>query len=127
MFFSEPPGSYWWARFFRPGFKHVSAASWFDLEQRWVYFNPARPGTTILVIRSEEFGPLLAQLQASSRAILRVRSEQNRFRTPAAWFCVGALKALLGIRSRAFSPYGLYRDLVRRGAEPVPCVEEPEE
>lgn len=34
-------------------------------------------------------------------------------------FCVGTVKRLLGLRSGAFSPRGLRRDLVRQGAKQV--------
>lgn len=120
----EPDGPAWWARALRPGYRHVCAASWYAAEERWVYFNPARPGTTVAIFTAEQFAPLLEQLLARSSAVLRAASRYERGAAPAAAFCVGEIKALLGIRSWALTPYGLYRDLLARGAENVrtPCV-----
>lgn len=123
VFFSEPPATYWWTRFFRPGFKHVTACAWFDLEQRWVYYNPARPGTTLLIFTPDEWGAVFAQVLEKSTACVRFRGRNERRSTPATWFCVGAIKALLGLNSRALSPHGLYLDLIRQGGEAVPCGE----
>ena len=126
VFFGAPKGQYWWARFLRPGFRHVSAAAWFDLEQRWVYYNPARPGTTILIFTADEWGRVFGPPLEESTACVRIRGAYDRTSTPATWYCVGAMKALLGLRSSALSPHALYLDLLRRGGEAVecgPCVE----
>jgi hypothetical protein len=63
--------------------------------------------------------------------VLRVASRRDRLNAPAFGFCGGSMKALLGIRSWALTPRGLYRELLRRGAETVhmeaPCVAAPME
>lgn len=119
VFFGEAEGEPWWCRFLSPGYRHVTACAWFDDQQRWVYFNPTRRGTVILLYREDEFGGRFAQLMASSTAVLRVRSSLSRSSTPFGWWCTGSIKALLGIRSRALAPRQLYRHLRRHGAEPV--------
>lgn len=124
VFFSDPVGTHWWARFFKRGYRHVSAACWYDLEQRWVYFNPARNGINIQLFSGEQGWELFGQLMTTSTIALRVRSEFDRRNTPAAWYCVGAIKALLGIRSRALSPFQLRDHLLQRGAELVPPLED---
>lgn len=119
VFFSDTDGAWWWTRFFRPGFRHVCAASWFAGTERWVYFNPTRAGTVIDVLTDAEFGPRFQQLVNDSSAILSVRSAFARGSTPAACFCVGSIKALLGLRSRALSPLQLFRHLLATGAETI--------
>jgi len=119
VFFGEADGAWWWTRFLRPGFRHVCAAAWYPGQDRWVYFNPAGRGTVIEVASDTEFGPRFEHLVRTSAAILRVRGAQNRNGHPAAFFCVGAIKALLGVRSCALGPFGLYRHLLVRGAEIV--------
>lgn len=125
VFFGEAKGAYWWTRLFRLGFRHVSAAAYYADRRHWVYFDPARPGTTIRLLTEDEWGaPFAALLQTCK--VVRFKGRYDRQSSPATWFCVGSIKALLGIESRAFTPYQLYRDLLRQGGEEASlCVEEP--
>lgn len=123
MFFGEARGAAWWARFFAPGFRHVRAAAWYGEAQRWVLFDPSRRGLAIEVLTEAEFGPWFEMLLAESSLVLRFASRFERGSTPAAWHCVGAVKALLGLKTSAISPYALSRALIANGAEVVaPCV-----
>lgn len=123
VFFGEAEGTAWWARFCRPGFRHVSAAAYYADQMRWVYYNPSRSGTVIELYSGGEFDERLGHLTMTSAAVLRVRSRFERRCTPVLWHCVGAVKALLGVRSCALGPWQLYRHLVANGAE---IVEVPE-
>jgi hypothetical protein len=125
IFFGDTPRRAWWANVLRPGFRHIAAMSWYAAEQRWVYFDPACSGTVIRILTADEAPALIDRLLAQSSAVLRVASRHDRGNAPAVCFCVGQVKALLGVRSRALTPYGLYRDLLARGAQvvhPAPCV-----
>jgi hypothetical protein len=117
VFFDDGTGRPWWSWFLRPGFRHVCAAAWYADERRWVYFNPSRRGLVIEILDEEEFGPRFELLLSSCTAALRFASRFERQHAPALWHCVGAIKALLGVRSCALAPHGLYRDLVAKGAE----------
>jgi hypothetical protein len=119
VFFGEAEGAPWWSRFLAPGYRHVTACAWFDDQQRWVYFNPTRRGTVILLYREDEFGGRFTQLMNSSSCVLRVVARQSRSTTPFGWWCTGSIKALLGVGSRALSPRALCRHLLRHGAEVV--------
>lgn len=120
VFFSEAKDEPWWARWLtRPGYRHVAACAWFADQERWVYYNPTRTGTVILLYREDEFGGRFQQLVDSSALVLRVRSTMSRKSTPFGWWCTGAVKALLGVRARALSPHSLARHLLRHGAEVV--------
>lgn len=119
VFFGDADGEPWWSRFLAPGYRHVVACAWFADQQRWVYFNPTRRGTVILLYREDEFAGRFDQLLAASSMVLRVRSSMSRSATPFGWWCTGSIKALLGVRSRALSPRSLARHLLRHGAEVV--------
>lgn len=119
VFFGEADGSPWWGHFLRPGFRHVAACAWFADQERWVYYNPTRRGTVILVYRDEEFGGRFQQLVDDSALVLRVVARQSRTATPFGWWCTGAVKALLGVKARALGPHALARHLLRNGAEIV--------
>jgi hypothetical protein len=96
----------------------VTAAAYYVSEERWVFYDPAFCGTRIEIFTHDEFAPVLGSMMERA-TVLRVASRFDRNSTPAAWHCVGAIKALLGLRSCALSPSGLFRDLLRHGAEPV--------
>lgn len=124
VFFGEAEGAPWWSGFLAPGYRHVAACAWYDDQQRWVYFNPTRKGTVILLYREEEFGGRLTQLMNSSSLVLRVVAKQSRTATPFGWWCTGSIKALLGVGGPAITPFGLARYLGHHGAVAVlqPCV-----
>jgi hypothetical protein len=100
IFFGEAGAGWWWTWFFRRGFRHVCAASWYAGAERWVYFNPVARGTVLEVMTDAEFGPRFQQLIRDSSAILRMRTVHERSNPPAAFFCVGAIKGLLGIKGK---------------------------
>lgn len=119
VFFGDAQETLWWVRGLRPGFRHVSAAAYYADQERWVYVNPTRLGLIVEVWRPDEFGARLGQLAAESAAIVRMPSRADLPCLPGAAWCVGVVKALLGIRSCALAPLGLYRHLLANGAEPV--------
>jgi hypothetical protein len=118
VFFGDSVPSFW-SRWLRPGFRHVAAASYFADQERWVYVDACRSGTVIDVCRQEEFQDRFAALMTNSSHILRVTARRDRRRTVATYYCVGAVKALVGVNSRAMTPRGLYHDLLALGAEVV--------
>lgn len=118
VFFGDSVPTFW-SRMLRPGFRHVAAASYFADQERWVYVDPCRSGTVVEVLRPDEFATRFQHLMANSSHVLSFAARRERRRTAAVWFCVGAVKALLGINSQAVTPYGLYGDLLLAGAE---CV-----
>ncbi len=124
IFFSSADPLSWWSRLMPKGFGHVCAAGWFADTQRWVHVNPTWRGLVVEVMTAEAFDTRFRQLIARSAAVLRMPSSHARNGMPATFYCVGAIKALLGINSRALLPRGLYRDLRARGAE---IVEVPEQ
>lgn len=126
VFFGDTPRRAWWANALRPGFRHVWAASWYADQARWVYFNPAIDGTTIMLFTADEWPVKLASLLEHSSVALRMASRRDRLRTSTLPWCVGAIKALLGIHVFALTPYRLHLALLACGAEivhrQIPCV-----
>lgn len=123
VFFSDKiePG-YWWSpllRVLRPGFRHVAAASWYADTQRWVFVLPTARGTVIEVLDADAAGPRFQQMIDDATAVLRIASAAGRTCAPLAPWCVGAVKALLGLRSRALSPWRLHQHLRAHGAKPI--------
>jgi hypothetical protein len=119
VFFGEAASPAWWRLLLKPGFRHVSAAAWYDEQQRWVWFNPTWRGTVIELYGPNEFDARMGQLASDATAVLRVRSRFGRGGAPAASHCVGAIKGLLGVRSCALTPRQLFRHLLANEAEMV--------
>lgn len=111
----------------RKGFGHVFAAGWDPIVERWIIYDPTRRGTLITVcIETEAFHEHLGLLaKACEPHILRFAPRADRRLSPLLFSCTAAIKALLGLRSRALWPYGLYRHLRAQGAEivEVPQIE----
>ena len=115
------PRGGWWDWFLRPAFRHVVAVRLVWDLRAWVVFDPSRDRTEILLLPN---GPKadeeIARLMARATAVLRITARDERGMGAPVFGCVAAVKALLGIRSwRALGPYGLYRQLLARGAEVI--------
>ena len=108
------------ARLLRPGFQHVCAVGC-DAEHRvWVFYDPSAQGTRIDAMPwGEAVDRRLGEIAAASPYCLRFAPAGERRFVPPVFSCTGAIKALLGVRSSALSPYQLYRHLLVRGAEIV--------
>jgi hypothetical protein len=108
-----------WSHILRGAFGHVAAAGYDAEHKLWIFFNPSARS---LMIRALPEGPECAAIYGEWVAacrphILRIVPQQARRLFPPCFSCVGAIKALCGIRSRALLPGALYRDLVAQGAE----------
>jgi hypothetical protein len=117
LFFRESARSPWWRHFLKPGFRHVTACSYYATEDRWIVFDPASCGTAVEVYLPDEFGAVLAALLESATVAVRFPSEHARRRAPVCGWCAAAVVGLLGVRTAAITPYQLYRALLARGAE----------
>lgn len=119
VFFCDGRGA-WWDRFLRRGYRHVSAVAYVHDLRAWVFYDPRKEQTMLrLVPEGPEAHDELSQLLASATAVLRMKPRADRGFGVPLFCCVAAIKALLGIRSCALGPYGLYRHLLNRGAEIV--------
>lgn len=123
LFFGDTPRRAWWANWLKPGYRHIAAMSYYADTERWVYVDPALHWTVIRVLTQEQAAVQMAALLDQSTAVLRVASRPSRRCAPTFPWCVGQIKALLGVRTAALTPWQLYRALRALGAEPVPmCV-----
>lgn len=84
----------------------------------WIVIDPHVRWTEVFTLApGAEFDAWQADL--STRAAIYRIAGAGRAYPWAGLFCVGKVKHLLGIRSGAFSPRGLERDLARAGAVQV--------
>jgi hypothetical protein len=119
FFGPAPPG--WWSLLCRKPFQHVAAIGYDPDLDVWLSFDPRRDRLILEVLRpGPEIDRRLGEFaHTCDPHVLRFTPRNDRRMSPAFFSCVGAVKALLGIRSCALVPAQLYRDLVRNGAEIV--------
>jgi hypothetical protein len=106
----------WWHRFVRPGFRHCLA---FGFDGRcWLQVDCM---LNLLDVRSfaEAEMTLVLEILASHHARILAVHRARPVSRPVPRFpiyCVSTIKHLLGTRSRALTPWQLYRSLLRQGA-----------
>jgi hypothetical protein len=107
-----------------PGrFKHVSAIGYVDEGDVWLIYDVHHLGTAVRAVIGDA-GRLLAARVLSANGVLRVPVRRDRCLLPRlAFWCVPAMKHLVGSRSGALRPDALWRDLVRDGAEIIRDVQ----
>lgn len=84
----------------------------------WIVFDPHVTWTEVFTLADGPEFDAWVEHYAAVGTIWRIagRGQSHPF---AGLFCVGTVKRLVGLRSGAFSPGGLRRDLIRAGATQV--------
>lgn len=109
---------YWWVRLLAVGrYKHVSAFSYVPQCSMWVYFDVTLAGTKLILLPDSEAATLWIAERTHDADLVQVKSGSRRHPPIAPFYCVSALKSLIGLRSSALLPDGLFRDCVANGAE----------
>lgn len=108
-----------------PGeFKHVRAYAYVPGMHLWVFYDPNFSATDLLLARDgAHLDVVRAWLGDDGEQITMRLSPRRRRWFPCGFWCVPAIKHLLGLRSGALRPDGLYRDCLRNGGLPVEDVD----
>lgn len=109
----------WWDVFTRPGWRHVLMFSYHADAERWVVIDPLWGGIIVELLNQDEFACFLTSISPRLTACLWASAAARRSLLPriGGW-CVPVVSSVLGMRHGALTPRGLYRQLIRRGAEP---------
>jgi hypothetical protein len=100
----------------RPGFGHCSAFGYCPEADVWIFADWTAEGLAIFALDDERVDAMLLGL-ADIAVILETKTAGER-PFPLGWplFCVSMTKHLIGLKSWAWTPWQLYRALLRRGA-----------
>lgn len=104
------------------GFLHCLAFAYHADAETWLVYDVCRRRTFVYGIPPEHFvGWLVARKEGDSMRVLAVDivGEGPALSGASPLYCVSAVKHLVGSRSRALRPIGLWRDLVKAGAVEV--------
>ena len=97
-------------------YKHVRAFGYVAETDVWVFFDVHLGGVTIATARGDDATALMAEWCADADLIgMPVR--QRRAGIHFGFWCVPAIKHLLGLRTRALIPDALWRHCLRHGGE----------
>lgn len=107
-----------------PGrFKHVMAFGWVEKAKAWVSYDVQLGRTHILLMAEADGEKKIGEAfgRDADAALLRcaVRLSPRPRLMPSGFWCVPAIKHLLGLRSGALRPDALWRDCLAQGAEIV--------
>lgn len=98
-------------------FKHVSAFAYYPGFKAWLLYDVQLTGTRlILLAHGDEAKATIAAITAGC-TIVKVRRQLTSYRwhSRLGFYCVPAVKHLLGVRCATMRPDGLYRHLLRDG------------
>lgn len=106
----------WWVNRLIPGrFKHVRAFGFAPADCIWIFYDVTLAGTVLQVARDKtELADRLIAAWTSDATVLVIEPRRASF-APAGWWCVPAMKHLVGVASGALLPDGLWRDCLRQG------------
>lgn len=105
----------WYHIFLRPGFFHVYLMR--EAKAGTIFFQPMLR-TWILDWRPQDTMEIIGELLRDGRfrVLVMDRPGDGVYYRFGPIHCVNVVKACLGIKSRAFTPFQLYRDLLQMGA-----------
>lgn len=111
----------WFDIFTCKSFRHVLALAYDPVCKTWLHYEPTVTGTKIALYTrdSKEVSALISAVTEYG-VWLKIEGQTGSYKT-GCWrlYCVPAIKHLVGLKSSALTPKGLFRDLLKAGAKPI--------
>lgn len=101
--------------------RHVAAFAYVPATESWIAIEPAEDRTLAMGLPDDALDIWVDDLRRRGAIILRIAAEKgraNQHRFGPVW-CSTMIARLIGVPGGAWRPLALYRNLRRRGAEPV--------
>lgn len=120
VFFETRARSRWLSWLALGRFKHVSAAGWIPESGQWVFYDVSLGRSRIAVVTdgSMAWEHIRAKRDHAVTVAFTPRDER-RFWLRLGFWCVPAMAHLVGCRTQALRPDGLYRAMLRQGGAVV--------
>lgn len=109
----------WWVRLIPGRYKHVRAFGFVPLMGLWIFFDVALAGHSLFVARdgTPQCEAMIERWWNGCDVLKVKRSRGPAGLSRIGLWCVPAVAGLIGVRSGALRPDGLWRECVRQGAE----------
>lgn len=110
----------WWMNKAPIGkYKHVRAFGYVSEAKAWIFYDVSLDRTTIQMACDQHAMTLMGEWLAKADAILMPAADRGFPAPRLGFWCVQAIKHLIGLRSGALLPDALWRDCLRAGGEIV--------
>lgn len=111
-------------------FKHVSAFAYCPGFRAWLHYDVQLSGTRIRLLTQATAGAMFARFLEAGEIVKIVRgTARPAWRSYLGFYCVTAVKHLLGLRCGALRPDALHRHILRHGGirvdgrQPAPAAD----
>ena len=117
VMFQPGPVRSWWDHLLDPRFRHVLAFGYVGYCDSWMIVNPGEVFTAAYMIPDSEFPSFIGTHKTIGAQVLKIRVIGDaKYHARLGNWCTQTIARLIGIRSSAWRPEALYRDLLRAGA-----------
>lgn len=118
LVFNREASSRWFGALVPGRYKHVRAYAYVPFLHVWVFYDPDFRGTDIIVAADGEPAKRLIASWTVKADLMMMRVTDARARPRIGFWCVPMIKSLIGLRSSALRPDGLWADCLANGGEP---------
>jgi hypothetical protein len=108
-------------------FKHVSAFAYCPGFKLWLLYDTSLYGTRLILLPHGETAKAALVKYTAGCAIVKIAARRVHMGTSSrlAFYCVPAVKHLIGLRCVAMRPDALYRQILRSGGVPIHGCDQP--
>ena len=117
--FGQDANPHLFDRFLHRGFRHVFAFGYLPGHDLWIIYDVKFSHTVMGVIEAGDAARLIGWIRNSGRALEWKSRKTQTVRWRFGFWCVPAIKHLLGLRCVALTPWQLYRWMLKNGAKEV--------
>jgi len=116
VIFGEANAPFWWQKYLKKGYRHVSALGFDVNSQKWIFFDPGWDGIVIRAVDTQA-ADLIINMALTDGKILRcIPCNEKVIKPRILMTCVSQMAHLLGINKFLLTPYGLHCALTKIGA-----------
>lgn len=116
--FNPSHGRFWWSNLVNSKFQHVSM--WREVEGGCIHINPLSHTIMVQFYAGSLEWFIKQELEQHCTALLSQTVHYGMLYQPSPveiMSCVSVAKRLLGIRKRIYTPYGIYKEMLKMGAK----------
>jgi hypothetical protein len=103
----------------RKNFDHVTALRYDPVGGFWMMVDWSSFGLVCTALKTSEIDAILTHAHNNEWPVVKYKAKAYASEQVFGYYCVSAIKHLLGIADWAYTPYQLYKALIRNGGERI--------